>query len=145
MPYIGLGLWKADKSTLPDVVEQAIRIGYRHFDSASDYGNETQTGEGLQRAMKQGLVRREELFITTKLWNTYHGRAHVRPALERCLSDLQLEYVDLFLIHFPISLEYVDFKERYPAGWADSGDAKDSKLSSTGDSIRETWEAMVSD
>ena len=141
MPYIGLGLWKAETGTLADVVEQAIDIGYRHFDSASDYGNEKQTGEGLQRALKKGSVKREDLFVTSKLWNTNHARQHVRPALERILADLQLDYLDLFLIHFPISLEYVDPKERYPAGWAKSGDPKDSKLANV--PIRETWEAMV--
>ena len=118
MPYIGLGLWKAEQGTLADIVETAVGLGYRHFDSAADYGNEQQTGEGLQRAISKGVVKREELFITSKLWCTYHARQHVRPALERCLADLRLDYLDLFLVHFPISLEYVDFNERYPAGWA---------------------------
>jgi diketogulonate reductase-like aldo/keto reductase len=63
--------------------------------------------------------------------------------LERILSDLKVEYLDLFLIHFPIALEYVDFKERYPAGWSSTGDERDAKISSAKPSIRETWEAMV--
>ena len=110
MPFIGLGLWKAEQGSVGDVVVQAIQAGYRHFDSASDYGNEQQTGAGIQKAIDSGLVKREELFITSKLWCTDHGREHVKPALERILSDLQLDYLDLFLIHFPISLEYVDPK-----------------------------------
>jgi len=110
MPFIGLGLWKIDPSTVGDVVHSAIQAGYRHFDSASDYGNEKQSGEGFKRAIADGLVKREELFITSKLWCTDHAREHVRPALQRILSDLQLEYLDLFLVHFPISLEYVDPK-----------------------------------
>ena len=141
MPYIGLGLWKAEKGSLADVVETAVRLGYRHFDSAADYGNEQQTGEGLQRAISKGLVKREELFVTTKLWSTYHAREHVRPALERCLADLKLDYVDLFLVHFPISCEYVDFKDKYPPGWCMSGKADEMKLSNA--SHQETWEAMV--
>ena len=108
MPLIGLGLWKAEQGSVADVVEQAIQIGYRHFDSASDYGNEAQTGEGLKRAISSGIVKREELFVTSKLWCTDHAKEHVQPALERILKDLQLDYLDLFLIHFPISLEYVD-------------------------------------
>jgi diketogulonate reductase-like aldo/keto reductase len=65
MPYVGLGLWKAEQGSVADVVESAIRIGYRHFDSAADYGNEQQAGEGFNRAFKQGLVKREDLFITS--------------------------------------------------------------------------------
>ena len=107
MPLIGLGLWKAEQGSVADVVQTAIRLGYRHFDSAADYGNERQTGEGLQRALSSGLVKREELFITSKLWCTDHAKAHVRPAVERILADLRLSYLDLFLVHFPISLEYV--------------------------------------
>ena len=108
MPFIGLGLWKAEQGSVADVVVQAIRTGYRHFDSASDYGNEKQSGEGFKKAIDAGLVKREELFITSKLWCSDHGREHVKPALQRILSDLGLAYLDLFLIHFPISLEYVD-------------------------------------
>ena len=141
MPFVGLGLWKAETG-LADIVEKAIDLGYRHLDSASDYFNEKQTGEGIERAINKGAVKREDLFITSKLWNTFHAREHVRPALERTLADLRLQNLDLYLIHFPISLEYVDPKERYPSGWAASGDPKDSKLGTA--SIRETWEAMVS-
>ena len=108
MPFIGLGLWKAEQGSVADVVLQAVKLGYRHFDSASDYGNEKQSGDGLKRAIDSGLVKRDELFITSKLWCTDHRKEHVKPALERILSDLQLDYLDLFLVHFPISLEYVD-------------------------------------
>lgn len=108
MPFIGLGLWKAEQGSVADVVVKAIEVGYRHFDSASDYGNEKQSGEGLKRAIDGGLVKREELFVTSKLWCTDHAGQHVKPALQRILTDLQLEYLDLFLVHFPISLEYVD-------------------------------------
>ena len=115
MPLIGLGLWKAEHGSLADVVVQAIKLGYRHFDSASDYGNEKQTGQGIKQAIDSGLVKREELFVTSKLWCTDHARQHVKPALQRILSDLQLEYLDLFLVHFPISLEYVDPKVVSPS------------------------------
>jgi len=134
MPFIGLGLWKAEQGTVADAVVQAIKLGYRHFDSAADYGNEKQSGEGFKRAFDSGLVKREDLFITSKLWCTYHAREHVRPALDRILSDLQLEYIDLFLVHFPIALEYVDPKVKYPVGWT----GKQAKEAT----IRETWEAM---
>jgi len=139
-PVIGLGVWKADKANLPDLIYEAIKIGYRHFDCASDYGNEVEVGLGLKRAIDKGIVKREELFITSKLWCTYHHKEHVKPALERTLQDLQLDYLDLFLIHFPISLEFVPFEKRYPAEWSDVGDPKHAKISNA--STRETWEAM---
>ena len=72
IPSIGFGLWKIPESTCADVVYEAVKQGYRHFDSASDYGNEKEVGIGLKRAMDQGLCKREDLWITSKLWNTYH-------------------------------------------------------------------------
>ena len=140
-PVVGLGLWKAEKGKLAEYVYEAIKLGYRHFDSACDYGNEKESGEGIKRAIADGLVKREDLFITSKLWCTYHHREHVKPALERTLSDMQLDYLDLFLIHFPISLEFIPFDVKYPPEWALHGDAHSAKQ--TNASIRETWEAMV--
>ena len=64
-----------------------------------------------------GECRRDELWVTSKLWNTYHAREHVRPALERSLRDLGLDYLDLYLIHFPIALAFVPFEQRYPPEW----------------------------
>ena len=99
--------------TNPDeTVYNAIQAGYRRFDSACDYGNEEATGRGIARAIADGIVTREELYITTKLWNTYHSAEHVPLALERCLNDLGLDYVDEFLIHFPISMEFVPFEDK---------------------------------
>ena len=71
-------------------------------------------GEGIKEAITQGLVRREELWVTSKLWNTYHAAEHVEAAARRSLSDLQLTYLDLYLVHFPIALRYVPFETRYP-------------------------------
>lgn len=100
------GMWRLDNPE--ETVYNAILAGYRRFDSACDYGNEEETGKGIRRAIAEGIVRREDLYITTKLWNTYHAKEHVPVALNKCLSDLGLDYVDEFLIHFPISMEVSD-------------------------------------
>ena len=71
--------------------------------------------QGLShRAIDDGLVTREDLWITSKLWNTYHAKEHVKPALEKTLEDLGLDYLDLYLIHFPIAQQFVPFETRYP-------------------------------
>ena len=77
IPPVGFGLWKISNDVCADVVYQAIKTGYRHFDAACDYGNEAQVGEGIARAISAGLCTREELWITSKLWNTYHHPDHV--------------------------------------------------------------------
>ena len=74
-------------------------------------------GQGIARAIADGLCSREELSVTSKLWNTYHSPEHVKPALEKILSDLRLDYLDSFLIHFPIAQAFVPFEERYPPEW----------------------------
>ena len=114
MPRVGFGLWKIPQTDTASSVVEAIRAGYRHFDSAADYANEQQTGEGLAQAMAEGLVTRDELWITSKLWNTFHAPEHVELACRKTLEDLQLEQLDLYLIHFPIALEFVPIETRYP-------------------------------
>lgn len=141
LPSVGLGCWKIEKPVAAEVVVQAARIGYRHFDCACDYGNEAEVGDGLAQAMEEGVAR-EDLWITSKLWNTYHRREHVRPAIERSLDDLGLDYLDLYLIHFPISLAYVPFEDRYPPGWVFDPEAPQPAMKPDAAPIAETWAAM---
>ncbi|MBI5914210.1 MAG: aldo/keto reductase [Bacteroidetes bacterium] len=105
MPALGLGTWMAPRGEVGQAVREAIRIGYRHIDCAAIYGNEKEIGQALHEATTSGEVRREELWITSKLWNTKHQRASVRPALEKTLADLRLDYLDLYLIHWPVALK----------------------------------------
>ncbi|MCA9121751.1 MAG: aldo/keto reductase [Planctomycetaceae bacterium] len=142
LPSVGLGLWKIDKSLTADVVINAAEIGYRHFDCACDYGNEVEVGNGLQRVLQAGAVCRDDLWITSKLWNTYHRAEHVRPATEQTLRDLQLDYLDLYLIHFPISLRFVPFEDRYPPEWFFDPSAESPRLELDPVPIQDTWRAM---
>ncbi len=142
MPLIGLGLWKIDKSTVADVVFDAISAGYRHLDSACDYGNEKEVGVGIKRAIDAGLCTREELWITSKLWNTYHHPDHVIMAMDQTLSDLGLDYLDLYLVHFPIALEFVPFETRYPPEWIHDPAAELPMMKPARVSLQDTWQAM---
>ncbi|OYP31147.1 aldo/keto reductase [Rhodopirellula sp. MGV] len=143
IPAVGLGIWKIDPSDTAQVVRDAIEIGYRHIDAACDYGNEVEAGKGIQAAIEEGLVKREDLWVTSKLWNTYHRPEHVRPALEKSLADLGLDYLDLYHIHFPISLAYVAPEKRYPPGWFFEPDAENPAMKEDLVPIIDTWNAMI--
>jgi D-xylose reductase len=142
LPAVGLGLWKVAPADAPALVSEAISGGYRHLDCASDYGNEPAVGAGLQAVLNAGACRRDELWVTSKLWNSNHAPEHVRPALERTLDDLRLDYLDLYLIHFPIATKHVPFEQRYPAGWFYDPDAPEPCMELAAVPIRDTWQAM---
>ncbi len=97
MPILGLGTWKSGKGEVYVAIREAIRIGYRHFDCATIYANENEIGQALHDAMHDGDVKREELWVTSKLWNDSHAKDAVVPAIKRTLSSLRLDYLDLFL------------------------------------------------
>ncbi|MFM7629736.1 MAG: aldo/keto reductase [Algoriphagus sp.] len=103
LPILGLGTWKSQPGEVRKAVFWAIKSGYRHLDCASIYQNEKEVGQGIADAMAEGLVKRHELFVTSKLWNSSHRYEDVHPALEKTLTDLRLDYLDLYLVHWPIS------------------------------------------
>ena len=144
MPAVGLGLWKLEPNEVAEAVYNAIKNGYRHLDSAADYGNEQQVGEGIARALKDGLCSREDLWITSKLWNTFHRKEYVQQACEKSLSDLGLDYFDLYLIHFPIALQYVDINDRYPPEWIFNPQDDNPTMELDSVPLSETWAAMES-
>lgn len=142
IPPVGFGLWKIPKDQCASAVYQAIKSGYRHLDSASDYGNEKEVGDGIKRAIDDGLCSRDDLWVTSKLWNTYHAKEHVQPAIEKSLNDLQLDYLDLYLVHFPIALKYVAFETRYPAEWLHEPSSNNPSMELAKVPLHETWQAM---
>ena len=107
-------------------------------DLSTDYGNEVESGQGVARAIKEGLVKREDLFLVSKLWNTYHDHSVVEPICRKQLKDWGIDYFDLYIMHFPISLKYVDPSERYPPGFTYDGK---NVIPGTA-TIQETWTAM---
>lgn len=124
-PRIGLGTYGGSGGVEEEVVYEAIKRGYRHFDCASIYGNEDVVGIGLQRAMRDGIVKREDIWVTSKVWNDAHRPQDVRTACERTLRDLGLAYLDLYVIHWPIAVE--------------PGTNKIARIP-----LQETWRAMES-
>ncbi|XP_063303603.1 aldo-keto reductase family 1 member C1-like [Pelobates fuscus] len=108
IPVVGFGTYAPDKipkSLAEDATKVAIEVGYRHIDGAHIYGNEVEVGRAIKKKIEDGTVKREDLFCTGKLWSNSHTTERVRPALEKSLADLQLDYLDLYIIHTPVELK----------------------------------------
>jgi D-xylose reductase len=130
---VGLGCWKIPKDCCAEAVNTALQNGYRLLDGACDYGNEVQVGQGIAQAVASGIPRKD-IFVTSKLWNTFHESKRVREGCMRTLADLGLDYLDLYLIHFPIAMPYVDPADRYPPEW---GNMERSQAT-----LHETWAVL---
>ncbi|KAF7036543.1 hypothetical protein CFC21_047176 [Triticum aestivum] len=135
MPAVGLGVWRMDAPAIRGLIHSAIRAGYRHFDCAAKYQNEAEVGDALAEAFEIGLIKREDLFITTKLWNSDHG--HVVEACKDSLKKLRLDSLDLYLIHFPVVTKHTGIGKTASA----LGDDGVLDINTT-ISLETTWHAM---
>lgn len=133
MPAFGLGTWKAAPGVAYTTIRTALEIGYRHFDCAAIYGNEVEIGQAFRDAFQAGDVRREDLWITSKLWNDHHEQARVREGLQKTLSDLKLDYLDLYLVHWPVAFAH---------GFSFARN-KEQFLTEEQAPLAQTWEAMA--
>ncbi|XP_033757453.1 aldo-keto reductase family 1 member B1-like [Pecten maximus] len=134
IPCVGLGTWKSKPGEVGEAVKSAIRLGYRHFDCALAYLNEQEVGQAIKECINDGIVKREDLFITTKLWNTYHSKARVSEGCKESLTNLGMDYVDLYIIHWPLPMK--EGPEMFPV-------TADGKRADVVDiDYTETWTAM---
>jgi len=134
IPAVGFGTLIRDPVAAKHAIKTALEVGFRHLDCAELYGNEDVVGNAMREAFEAGTVCRQNLFVTTKLWNNNHRPERVGPALEASLRRLQLDYVDCYLIHTPFAFPPGD--EQQPR------DEHDQPIYDSGVTLMETWRAM---
>ncbi|MBV8227682.1 MAG: aldo/keto reductase [Verrucomicrobia bacterium] len=136
MPALGFGTLIPDPIATKNATRSALEAGFRQLDSAERYRNEKEVGEAIQEVFKEGKIKREEVFIATKLWNNNHRPERVKPAFEASLKRLQLDYIDLYLIHTPFAFQ--------PGDEQDPRDANGKVIYDEGVTLLDTWRALES-
>jgi aldehyde reductase len=134
MPMLGFGTLIPDAATTITATKYALEAGFRHFDGAERYRNESEVGEALKAGLLANGITREEIFVTTKLWNTNHRPERVEPAFEASLKRLQLDYLDLYLIHTPFAFQ--------PGEEQDPRDENGNVIYDNEVTLYDTWKAM---
>jgi diketogulonate reductase-like aldo/keto reductase len=134
IPALGFGTSLSDRTKTRDAVKAAVKVGFRHLDAAERYRNEAEVGAALKELFDDGTVRRDELFVTTKLWNNNHRPERVKSALQASLNRLGLDTVDLYLVHTPFAFK--------PGDDQDPRDPHGAIIYDDGVTLEETWAAM---
>jgi alcohol dehydrogenase (NADP+) len=134
LPALGFGTLISDAATTTSATRDALEAGYRHIDCAERYRNELEVGEGLRGGLGAGGIAREDIFVTTKLWNSNHRPERVEPAFEASLGKLGLDYLDLYLIHTPFAFQ--------PGDEQDPRDENGDVIYDKGVTLLDTWRAM---
>ncbi|CAB3373308.1 Hypothetical predicted protein [Cloeon dipterum] len=134
IPVLGLGTWESKPGEVKTAVDAAISAGYRHIDCSPTYGNEAEVGDAIAAKIKDGSVTRDQIYIVSKLWQTYHEPDVVEDGLRATLKNLQVDYLDLYLMHFPIG-----FKQQ--SGLVPAHDANNQIITTDRDYV-DTWKAM---
>ena len=134
MPSLGFGTLIADATETRNATKTALDVGFRHLDCAERYRNEEQVGEAIRESIRGGSFKRGDLFVTTKLWNSNHRPERVQPAFEASRTRLQLDYIDLYLIHTPFAFQ--------PGDNQDPRDANGNVIYDEGVTLMDTWRAM---
>jgi alcohol dehydrogenase (NADP+) len=134
MPALGFGTLIPDKAITISATRHALEAGFRHFDCAERYRNESEVGEALQAGLAVGGIAREDIFITTKLWNSNHRPERVEPAFKASMGRLRVDYLDLYLIHTPFAFQ--------PGDEQDPRDENGNVIYDKGVTLIDTWRAM---
>jgi diketogulonate reductase-like aldo/keto reductase len=134
MPAVGFGTLIPDPAATKQATKTALEAGFRHFDCAERYRNEEAIGEAMQEVFKAGLIRREDVFVTTKLWNTNHRPERVKPAFDGSRRRLQIDTVDCYIIHTPFAFQ--------PGDEQDPRDEHGQVIYDPGVTLVDTWRAL---
>ncbi|MGA2248521.1 MAG: aldo/keto reductase [Verrucomicrobiota bacterium] len=134
LPAVGFGTLIPDPVVAKQAVKTALEVGFRHFDCAERYRNEEAIGQAMQEVFKEGAIKREDVFITTKLWNTNHRPERVRPAIDASCRRLQIDHVDCYIIHTPFAFR--------PGDEQDPRDEHGQVVYDSGVTLLETWQAL---
>src|SRR5579872_476086 len=134
MPALGFGTLIPDPVATRTATRAALETGFRQLDASERYRNEKEVGEAMREVFKAGKIKREEVFIATKVWNNNHRPERVKPALEASLKRLQLDYVELYLIHTPFAFQ--------PGDEQDPRDANGNVIYDKGVTLLDTWRAL---
>jgi diketogulonate reductase-like aldo/keto reductase len=134
IPAVGFGTLIRDPLVTKEATKTALEVGYRHFDCAERYRNEEAVGDAMQAALSAGAIRREDVFVSTKLWNTNHRPERVKPALDASCGRLKIDAVDCYLIHTPFAFK--------PGDDLDPRDEHGQVIYDSGVTLIETWQAL---